>query len=392
MKKFWCAIFLLIFAANSHARVADTISFQGRFLIGPGSPLINHPLKIRFSLWPDADFVDGTDRVDGNLVGANWEEVQNISTDDRGYFAVEIGIVTPLPEIFDVDLHKFLQAEVRAVGATDADYIILDPLKGNETIDRKSITESVYAQNAARLDGRKPGFEAGDIPYLDENGKLNSDLISEKNWLDPVANLDELNNLNLTEIENGSIVFVILEKSLYVLENSNWKKIGINISFDELTNSFNFGNNKLTNIADPESDQDAATKSYVDAVISSGGGSGGKFVGVTTNKNFDGNFGGYLNADAACRVDFSGSHVCRTDEILATISAGNIDTVFNYTDLKGAWILEGPPGYIAPANDCNGLMENSFFYLGAFWQFDASTGGRGKLSLCSQKKPLACCK
>ena len=56
--------------------------------------------------------------------------------------------------------------------------------------------------------------------------------------------------------------------------------------------------------------------------------------------------------------------------------------------------MNGPPGYLAPSNDCSGWSSNSYTNYGPVWDwnFSRSTGGRGMLTPCDGVKPLACCK
>ncbi len=117
-----------------------------------------------------------------------------------------------------------------------------------------------------------------------------------------------------------------------------------------------------------------------------GGGGGGVLQGKTAS-TYNGNIGGYLAVNAICNAEFSGSHLCQTDEILNTINSGNIS---GFSDT--AWITEGPPGYMANANDCIGFTDSSPTSLGSFWEFLATNGGRGWLVNCSVTKPIACCK
>lgn len=124
------------------------------------------------------------------------------------------------------------------------------------------------------------------------------------------------------------------------------------------------------------------------AISSSGGGT---FVGKTAS-SYDGNFvsggdTGYRAATVICAAEYSSSHFCQTGEILNSIAANSISG-FSGT----AWIAEGPPGYTANSNDCNGYTTNSNTYLGAFWELLSTNGGRGWLTNCSQTKPIACCR
>jgi hypothetical protein len=221
------AVVCVFIPTLSEATVANTISFQGRLFIGESDPSANTQFDLRFSLWATPDFTDGVDRVSGNLVGASWTETQTITTDTQGFFITNIGSVTPLPEIFDATLHQYLQTELKVKDALDTSYFVLDNMSSNNTVDRKSIVGSVYAQNSARLDGRKAGLTPGDIPYLDPvTGKLDRSLITIDNWLDPVADETAMNNISSPQ--NGDIVFVQSEKKLYAYDGTQWINAGGN--------------------------------------------------------------------------------------------------------------------------------------------------------------------
>jgi len=209
--------------SQAEASVADTINFQGRLLAGPGTPAANRNFDIRFSIWPDADFDSGSDRDGGGqLVGAPWQEVVTMSTDSQGFFISEVGGSVGLPQ-FDGNLHRYLQVEVKPTGQPDTVFFLLDNKGADPTIDRKSLTNSAYAQNAARLDGKELGFGADQIPYLDANGKLDQSLITDDSWLDPVADTATMNALSAV---SGDVVFVQSEGRLYTYNGVDWIKTG----------------------------------------------------------------------------------------------------------------------------------------------------------------------
>ncbi len=117
----------------------------------------------------------------------------------------------------------------------------------------------------------------------------------------------------------------------------------------------------------------------------------GKFIGTTTVTTTGSiattTYIGYQAANRICAFEYTGSHMCRTYEILVTIEQDSIAD-WNSDD---AWIAEGPPGYTSNSNDCNGWTDGSLTALGAFWVFDRDGGGAGWLVNCSNYKPIACC-
>jgi hypothetical protein len=122
---------------------------------------------------------------------------------------------------------------------------------------------------------------------------------------------------------------------------------------------------------------------------------GGTFVGLSTATS-NGNAGSYYAANTVCNAQYAGSHVCRAEEVLESISCGATgDPIKNVANngLSG-WVIGGPPGFNASANDCIGWTSalNSATIKGRIWTFNAATGGTGWLSFCDSARPFACCK
>jgi hypothetical protein len=116
---------------------------------------------------------------------------------------------------------------------------------------------------------------------------------------------------------------------------------------------------------------------------------------VTTTAMTNGTFvsgpsNGYVAANAICNAFLSGSHFCSAEEIIFLIRAKGPGTVFG--GLNYGWVANGPPGYLASANDCNGWKTSVDSSYGPFWEYNTVDGGQGKLSPCDSVKPLSCCK
>jgi hypothetical protein len=128
--------------------------------------------------------------------------------------------------------------------------------------------------------------------------------------------------------------------------------------------------------------------------ISTGAGTGGKYAGKTSS-TYDGTItsGSKVSYDAVntiCGAEFIDSHVCSTDEILSTIATENFSL---YSPDGDVWIVEGPPGFTASANDCDGWTANDEDNLGPFWSWDANSGGgKGRLTPCTSTLSVACCR
>lgn len=116
-----------------------------------------------------------------------------------------------------------------------------------------------------------------------------------------------------------------------------------------------------------------------------------QYAGKTAG-SYDGNRGGYGQADNYCLSYGAGAHVCRAGEIIDNISRG-VNLIISETGT--AWINNGAPGYTARANDCVGWkstspsIEDASIVYGAFWDFDSKDGW---VASCNVQKPFACCK
>jgi hypothetical protein len=128
-------------------------------------------------------------------------------------------------------------------------------------------------------------------------------------------------------------------------------------------------------------------------------GTGGAFIGLTPLSTYTGSFAitigpttyhGYQAANNICNIAYAGSHFCQSSEIISTIANKDISTLF--VDNANGWVAQGPPGYTANSNDCNGWTNLSGTALGAFWLYNRDGGGAGWLVNCSMQKAISCCK
>jgi hypothetical protein len=101
----------------------------------------------------------------------------------------------------------------------------------------------------------------------------------------------------------------------------------------------------------------------------------------------NGSLVGYQAANDICNRTYSNSYFCKSSDVIAYINNVNI-AWFAGT----AWVANGPPGYTASANDCEGWTTATTAKLGSFWQFENNGGGMGWLTNCGNTKPLACCR
>lgn len=177
--------FVMLYAFEVHAvtSVPRFINYQGRLLNASGS-VVTTPVDFRFSIWSDADFVAGTDlSASGTILPTapdytGWSEEQSVTPNADGLFNIQIGEVTPLPDL-DFSEAKFLQIDIKDDGAADLDYELLDPDTSDAADDRKPLSSSPYSINADFLDNREIGTGSGDIVILDSNGQFDVDYIPD---------------------------------------------------------------------------------------------------------------------------------------------------------------------------------------------------------------------
>lgn len=172
---------LLVFDFSSQISIAQnntvpkTINYQGRLLDKNRKPITSEQ-KIRFSIWKNSDFIASEKDGNGNIVAAatnfsNWQEEQTFTPDQYGIFSVQIGAITPLPEV-DFNLHKYLQIEVKPATSLNTAYEILDPTGNlNDTNDRKAINSTFYALNADKIDNTEIGNSSGSLVKLGTNNQ-----------------------------------------------------------------------------------------------------------------------------------------------------------------------------------------------------------------------------
>jgi hypothetical protein len=149
----------------------------------------------------------------------------------------------------------------------------------------------------------------------------------------------------------------------------------------------------------PISSDDAVPLGYLQAnyftAASSTEGITSIFLTATTyNGSFvNSTYTGYDAGNKICAALVSGSHFCRTDEIVFLIQKNG---AVGFSGITGdnAWIADGPPGFTGSvaADDCGGWTDATNNKLGHFWMFSSSGGGRGSLSSCDTMKKIACCK
>lgn len=180
---------LLLSFPSQHALAAENtpqaMVYNGQLLNGAGQP-VTETQSIRFSFWQSSDAVSG-DTTETGAVNqtapsyAGWQETHMVTPDVRGYFSVDLGTITPLPNMTSMPATMlaslFLQVDVKPATAPDTSYELLDTDPTNDSIDRSGMLSVPFALNADRVDQRHVGTGSGDIVTLGSGGILPTTMI-----------------------------------------------------------------------------------------------------------------------------------------------------------------------------------------------------------------------
>lgn len=171
--------------AHATQTVPQTHAYNGRLLDSAGNP-VTTAVSVRFSYWTDADYVT-TDTSAGGSINASapnyagWQEVQTVTPNASGYFSLEMGSVTSLPDFSTLTaatlLSLYLQVEVKPQASADTAYELLDSDPTDTTIDRSGILSVPFALNADMIDQREIGTGSGSIAILGPGGKFKESVI-----------------------------------------------------------------------------------------------------------------------------------------------------------------------------------------------------------------------
>ncbi len=157
------------------------IVYNGHLLDSAGDAYTSQ-VNVRFSWWTSADY-DSSDTTATGAINtsasnyASWNEVHTVTPNSNGYFSLEMGSGTALPDLSSystsdlISLH--LQIEVKAASAANTDYEMLDRDSSNAAVDRAPLLSVPFALNANLLDKRAVGTASGSIPLLETGGMLN---------------------------------------------------------------------------------------------------------------------------------------------------------------------------------------------------------------------------
>lgn len=154
------------------------IVYNGHLLDNSGTA-VTSAVKVRFSFWNSGDYVSGDVTGTGAVntaasTYASWNEVHSVTPNSQGYFSLEMGSVTSLPNFSSMStatlLSLYLQVEVKAGSSADTSYELLDFDTSSTTSDRSPLRSVPFALNADLLDQRDIGTGSGNIAILGSGG------------------------------------------------------------------------------------------------------------------------------------------------------------------------------------------------------------------------------
>ena len=302
---------------------------------------------IRASLWFGAD---ANDRNTVDMTNALWMEQHQVTLESDGRFEINIGALSHLPVPFSFDTYKFLQLDVK--NDSNGGYHTLDPIPTNTSIDRLNLLTIPFKSGQDNLEGRVLGFEGGNIPYLDIQGKLEistlpdllttslsslqskveeiANRVENSVWQDPVASSQMLPGTSNSK--TGEVRYVMAEKELKVFDGVQWEPI-----------------NKENN--DDEVKKDLLTYEDVVMIHQNQSATPGVFYWDSTNKEY---FVGLK--DGSLKSLFGDTQLPGDEDIIPDISADWVDFRTMDLDLMN---IESTPGFTVERNVQYGLRLKS---------------------------------
>lgn len=158
----------------------QNVIYNGHLLDASGNA-VTSAVTVRFSYWTSRDYIDGDVTGAGAIdVSADnyggWYEEQTVTPDSNGYFSLEMGSGTALPDFSSMPLATLLalhlQVEIKGSGEADTAYELLDRDSSDDAVDRSPVRSVPFALNTNLLDQKEVGTGSGDIVFLGSGGAL----------------------------------------------------------------------------------------------------------------------------------------------------------------------------------------------------------------------------
>jgi len=232
-----------ILPAQAVSTTPNVFIYEGKLLNSSGTPIISTQ-NFRLSLWSTDDKVAGDIDGTGNInvlapSYSGWFETHTVTPNTDGTFFLELGSITPLPDM-DFSIHKHLMVEVKTAGLPNTSYELMDPTgdAGVDGDDRQTIGSTPYTNNADFLDNAEIGNTFGDLVTLDIGDVWNISTIPGGTYKDTFT-LDTDN----TTVPGDSIELIF--------GNTLAESLSFDISNDwfELSNDLNLNKNEIKDFA-----------------------------------------------------------------------------------------------------------------------------------------------
>lgn len=142
---------------------------------------------------------------------------------------------------------------------------------------------------------------------------------------------------------------------------------------------------RITNLASPTSNSDAATKGYVDAAVSQGQCDSGLLQIKFTNNSYNGNLGGVSGANTKCNNEYQGYTMC---DFYVLKDKGLIGCL----PVIGAYMLNQGTAWIGGGSNCSSWSSSSSSLYGTYIRQYNGTWDTTQNDNCAVLKRIACCK
>lgn len=248
LKKKWLSIFVILLMIGNQTAMAVTTTpgvfiYEGKLLDSSGQA-VTTAQTFRFSLWSSDDFV-ATDLTGAGAIEVTapnyggWFEEHTLTPNTDGTFFVELGSITPLPNMV-IGTHDHLMVEIKNSGALDTAYELMDPTgdNGTDADDRQTLGSVPYTNNADFLDNAEIGTASGNIATLGAGGLWDAALIPG------ASNADSFVIDNDDTVGAGGQINLTFGATLNQI-------LGFNVDDDwfVFNNDVSFGQNEIKNVA-----------------------------------------------------------------------------------------------------------------------------------------------
>ena len=311
--------------------------YEGQLLKTDQTPF-KGSFNFRFSLWNSSNATSSdisSGHINTNAMSyLGWQESQAYTLLKNGRFSVKIGKIISIPDkILKTNSNLFLQVEIKKTGESDSSYELLDSNYYDENIDRLILSVVPFAKNSDKLDFRDTGYGAGEIPFLDNQGKIPRQLLPddlqhpEKSVID--NNTGKIRENLLPNQQNQNIQVIGGEGNTFTLDLKGQasstdsimlkfgKILGKYLKWDGLLNKFVFSDDlKITGDLETSGHANIFGSLSLGSNLSMGGN-----LRVGGNSNFQGN------------VDITGELKVNGQVISTESGGGSVVAIYNKQDV-----------------------------------------------------------